>query len=103
MPIPFLELISRIVDGGPPTAKAGVANTNRIKLFRQIKKFVESRGLPGQAEYLILYPISLVSLYSDGVAQGERLLRDINQKVRDLPLDVRLKRRPRSIDTHLGK
>jgi hypothetical protein len=97
MPIPFLELISRIVDGAPPTATTGVANANRIKLFRQIEKFVESKGLPGQAEYLMLYPLGLVSLYPDGVAQGERLMRDINQKVRDLPLDVRLKKQgPRS-------
>lgn len=87
MPIPFLELISRIVDGAPPTATTGVANANRIKLFRQIEKLVESKGLPGQAEYLMLYPLGLVSLYPDGVAQGERLMRDINQKVRDLPLD----------------
>ena len=77
---------------------------NRTRLFREIEKFVESRGWPGQAEYLMLYPIRLVSLYSDGVAQGERLLRDINQKVRDLPLDVRLKKQDHDrIDTHLGK
>jgi hypothetical protein len=58
---------------------------------RDLYEFLQSRGWPRQFEFLMLYPINLVSMYSDTVAQAESLLDDINRKVRDLPLDIRHK------------
>ena len=52
-----------------------------------ILDFLEERGEPRRFEYLLLRPISLVSLYSDGAAPAETLLDDIKRKigVRSLP------------------
>ena len=132
MPIPFVDLISRIVDGSPPTAEAGalarvwlfsggfdvagvkdvagpykdtVACENMgaalrcsavITLSRALENldiadFLKRRGLPPQVEYLMLYPLGLGSLYSNGADQAEMLSYHITQKIRNLPLDVRLK------------
>jgi hypothetical protein len=43
--------------------------------------FLEKVGEPRQFEYLMLHPISLVSLYSDGAARAKTLLGDIKQKI----------------------
>ena len=43
--------------------------------------FLEKAGEPRQFEYLLLHPISLGSLYSDGAARAETLLNDIKQKI----------------------
>jgi hypothetical protein len=121
-PIPFLDVISRIVDGTPPTATAGVADrvwrfngadqaeefagpykdavrcqdtatgvscnaiitlSGFLAVDSGIPDFLEGIGWPRQIEYLMLYPIALVSLYSDGVVRGERLLDDLKRRVRD--------------------
>ena len=43
--------------------------------------FLEQVGEPRQFEYLLLHPISLVSLYSDGAARAETLLGDIKREI----------------------
>jgi hypothetical protein len=55
---------------------------------RDLYEFLESRGWPRQFEYLMLYPISVVSMYSDTVAQAQSLLDGINRRIKELPLDV---------------
>ena len=44
--------------------------------------FLEKVGEPRRFEYLLLHPISLVSLYSDGAARAESLLGDVKRKIR---------------------
>lgn len=46
-----------------------------------ILDFLELRGWPRQLEYLMLYPIKLGSMYSDGVARAESLSQDLERKV----------------------
>jgi hypothetical protein len=43
--------------------------------------FLEQVGEPRRFEYLLLHPISLVSLYSDGAASAQTLLRDIKREI----------------------
>jgi hypothetical protein len=118
-PIPFLDLISRIVDGAAPTAKAGAEDrpwlfssrdeaenyvdpeaaktcqetatgvncrvTITLSRFLEVDSgipdYVESIGWPRQMEYLLLYPLGLVSMYSDGVARAESLWDDLRRRV----------------------
>lgn len=131
-PIPFLDLISRIADGTPPTAKTetakrpwlfaslaeaqgtlgpyndkvtcetrtvGVSCIANITLsgfleMSAIPDFLKSRGWPQQFEYLMLYPISIDSLYPDGDAPAYRLLNEIKRKISNLPPDVRRRMSP---------
>jgi hypothetical protein len=133
MPIPFPELITRILRGAPPTAK--VIEENKVIVFRDLASaekwigdtttcqtvahvrpwrigvrcnapmflsryldietgiyaFLESRGWSRKVEYLMLFPLGLVSMYTDTIGQAESLLDEINRRIRDLPLDTRLK------------
>jgi hypothetical protein len=86
---------------GPETNKcqseiAGVRCSAAISLShyldldeeRDLYEFLESRGWPRQFEYLMLYPISVVSMYSDTVGQAQSLLDGIKQTIREVPLDV---------------
>jgi hypothetical protein len=120
-PIQFLDLISRIVDGAPPTAKAGVANrpwmfdalaaaeksaarkdamncktvatglrcnaiitlSGFLENNPAFSEFLEFRGWPRQFEYLMLYPMSVDSLYPDGDAGAQTLLENVQGKVSD--------------------
>jgi hypothetical protein len=80
---------------GPETNKcqgeiAGVRCSAAISLShyldldeeRDLYEFLESRGWPRQFEYLMLYPISVVSMYSDTVGQAQSLLDGIKQTIR---------------------
>jgi hypothetical protein len=40
---------------------------------------LELRGYPRQMEYLMLYPLALVSMYSDGVPRAESLLSEVKR------------------------
>lgn len=65
----------------------GVRCIATITLWRFLEKgpdifeFLHHRGWPRQLEYLMLYPISLVSMYSDGAARAESLSRDLERKI----------------------
>jgi len=50
-----------------------------------IQEFVASKGWPPQFEYLMLYPMDLFSLYSDGAVQAERLLAEVKRTIRERP------------------
>lgn len=121
-PIPFLDLISRIVAGVPPAVKAGMANrpwmfesltaaegsvgpqknamtcqtvakgvrcnavitlSHFLEMNPNIPDFLQLRGWPRQFEYLMLYPISVDSLYPDGDARAKILLDEVRAKTSD--------------------
>jgi hypothetical protein len=51
-----------------------------LELEPNMLDFLEKVGEPRRFEYLLLHPISLVSLYPDGAARAETLLGGIKQK-----------------------
>ena len=60
---------------------AAITFSRFLKLQPGMLDFLEQVGEPRRFEYLLLHPISLVSLYSDGAAGAEALLGDIKQRI----------------------